>query len=45
MVQGNDSLEVYSESQLDDCVSSSGDDLVDADTLNEELSIVCVKNC
>ena len=41
MVQGNDSLEVNSETQLDDSASSSGDDYVDADTLNEELSIVC----
>ena len=41
MVQGNDSLEVYSESQLDDCTSSSGDDIMDADGLSEELSIVC----
>ena len=39
----NDSLEVNSESQLDDCASSSDDDYVDADTLNEELSIVCEK--
>ena len=43
MVQGNDSLEVNSETQLDDCASSSDDDLVDADALNEELSIVCEK--
>ena len=43
MVQGNDSLEVYSESQLDDSASSSGDDHIDADALNEELSIVCEK--
>ena len=44
MVQGNDSLEVYSESQLDnDNASSSFDDLdsMDADALNEELFIVC----
>ena len=40
MVQGNDSLKVNSETQLDDCTSSSGDDYVDADALNEELSIV-----
>jgi len=33
MIQGNDSL--------DDSASSSGDDLMDADVLNEELSIVC----
>ena len=41
MVQGNDSLEVNSETQLDDSASSSGDDYVDADALNEELSLVC----
>jgi len=41
MVQGNDSLEVHSETQLDDCASSSGDDIMDVDALNEELSIVC----
>ena len=40
MVQGNDSLEVPSESQLDsdDCASSSND-YVDAHALNKELSI------
>ena len=43
MVQGNNSLEVNSKSQLDDCASSSGNDYVDADTLNEELSIVSEK--
>ena len=43
MVQGNDSLEVHSQTQLDDCASSSGDDIIDADALNEELSIVCEK--
>ena len=41
MVQGNDSLEVHSETQLDVSASSSGDDYVDVDALNEELSIVC----
>ena len=42
MVQGNDSLEVLSDTQLN-CASSSFDDLdsMDADALNEELSIVC----
>ena len=30
MVQGNDSLEVYSESQLDDSASSSSNDHIDA---------------
>ena len=43
MVQGNDSLEVNSDTQLDDSASSSCNDYVDADTLNEELSIVCEK--
>ena len=43
IVQGNDSLEVNSENQLDDSASSSGDDYVNADALNEELSIVCEK--
>ena len=43
MVQGNDSLEVYSESQLGDCASSSGNDIIDADALNEELSIIYEK--
>ena len=44
MVQGNDTLEVLSESQLDsdDCASSSND-YVDPHALNEELSIVCEK--
>jgi len=41
MVQGNDSLEVNSDTQLDDSASSSGDDYMDVDALNEELSIVC----
>ena len=44
MVQENDSLEVNSETQLDDNdASSSSDDYdgMDADALNEELSIVC----
>ena len=44
MVQGNDSLEIYSESQLDsDDASSSCDENIDANALNEELSIVCEK--
>ena len=43
MVQGNDSLEVHSETQLDYYASSSGDDIIDADALNEELSIVYEK--
>ena len=41
MVQGNDSLEVNSDTHLDDCASSSSNDYVDPDALNEELSIVC----
>ena len=41
MVQGNDSLEVSSDTQLDDSASSFCDDYMDADALNEELSIVC----
>ena len=41
MIQGNDSLEVNSDTQLDDSASSSGDDYIDADALNEELFIVC----
>ena len=44
MVQGNDSLEVHSETQLDSFDSSSScDEYVDAHALNEELSIVCEK--
>ena len=43
MVQGNDSLEVYSESQLDDDCASSSNEYVDANALNEELSLVCEK--
>ena len=41
IVQGKDSLEVNSDTHLDDCTSSSSNDYVDADALNEELSIVC----
>ena len=41
MVQGIDSLKVNSDTQLDDSVSSSSDDYMDADALNEEPSIVC----
>ena len=36
MVQGNDSLEVISETQLDDSASFSCDDNIDAHVLNEE---------
>ena len=43
MVQGNDSLEVHSETHLDDDDVSSSNDYVDAHALNEELSIVCEK--
>ena len=42
MVQGNDSLEVHSDTQLDNASSSFDEhDSMDADALNEELSIVC----
>ena len=41
MVQGIDSLEVISETQLNDSVSSSSDDNMNAHALNEELSIFC----
>ena len=42
MVQGNDSLEVHSDTQLDSATSSFDDlDSMDVDALNEELSIVC----
>ena len=44
MVQGNDSLEVQSETQLDSFDSTSScDEFVDAHALNEELSIICEK--
>ena len=45
MVQENDSLEVHSETQLDDCASPINDDHdnMDAYALNEELSTVCEK--
>ena len=36
LVQGNDSLEVNSDTHLNDCASSLGYDSMDADTLNEE---------
>ena len=41
MIHGNDSLEVQSETQLGDSANSSSDDYMNADALNEELSIVC----
>jgi len=43
MVQGNDSLEVISESHIDNCASSSDDhdSSMDTHALNEELSIFC----
>ena len=41
IVQGNDSLEVISDTQLDDSASSSCDNNMDAHALNEELSIFC----
>ena len=40
MAQGNDSLEVHSDTQLDSA-NSSCDEYIDANALNEELSIVC----
>ena len=39
MVQGNNSLEVNSDTQIDDSASSSCDDYMDADALNEELPL------
>ena len=42
MVQENDSLEVHSDTQLHSA-SSSCDDYIDLNALNEELSIVCEK--
>jgi len=44
MVQWNNSLEVHSDTQLDDSASFSGNDNMDADALNEELSFF-VKTC
>ena len=41
MVQGIDSLEVHSDTHLDDSSSSSCDDNMDVDALNEELSLFC----
>jgi len=43
MVQENDSLEVHSDTHLDDNTSSSNDDhdSMDAHALNEELSLIC----
>ena len=41
MVQGNDSLEINSDTQLDHSASSSSDDHMDVDALNEKLSIFC----
>jgi len=41
MVQGNDFLEVNSDTQLDDSATSLGDDNMDVDVLNEELSLFC----
>ena len=44
MVQGNDSLEVQSETLLDcDDSASSSNDYIDPHALNEELSLVCEK--
>ena len=42
MVQENDSLEVHSDTHLDDSVNSSCDNnTIDAHALNEELSMSC----
>ena len=41
MVQGNDSLEVYSDTQLDDSTSSSCNECMNAHALNNELAISC----
>ena len=43
MVQGNDSLEVISDSHLDDCASTSNDDndSMNAHMVNEELFKFC----
>ena len=42
MVQGNDSLEITSNTQLHDYASSSGDDnAIDTHALNEELFFFC----
>ena len=42
MVQGNDSLEINSDTHLDDYASFSNDhDSMDAHVLNEELSLFC----
>ena len=43
MVQGNDSLEVHSKTQSDDDCASSSNEYIDANALNEELSIACEK--
>ena len=41
MVQGNDSHEVISDTQLDDSASSPYDDSMEAHALNKELFIFC----
>ena len=41
MVQGIDSLEVYSDTQLDDSANSSVYDNMNADAINEELLLFC----
>ena len=42
VVQENDSLEIHSDTHLDDSTSSSNDDnTMDAHALNEELSMFC----
>ena len=41
MIQGNDSLEVYSDTQLDDSSSSSCNECMDAHASNYELAKGC----
>ena len=43
MVQGNNSLEIYSDTLLDVSTSSFCNECMDAHASNEELSIVCEK--
>ena len=43
MIQGNDSLEVYSDTQLDDNTNSSCNECMDAHAVNHELAIGCEK--
>ena len=43
MVQGNDSLEIYSDTQLDDNTNSSCNECMDAHAVNNELVVCCEK--